>query len=177
MKQRWHEIVAQRVVVAERAVQNVSRAQCINHLHGLDCDLTVVIRNTIDNGALSTGDRPVSHTLASEILHNAIFVAPIWRKKMLGTNRDVNRGEQSLHPVLPTPTIEHDGYSALFGLRSYNATRFHVEPINENHTIVVLVYDTRHIARVRREQRCGGNNGAVASTRRHDRRHRRKLVG
>src|SRR5712691_315909 len=102
MQQRWHEIVALRIVVAERAVQNVSRTQRINHLHRPDCDLTVATRNTIDDGTLTAGYRPISHPLVGEILHDGIFVVPTWRMEILGTNRDVNRGEQSLHPILPT---------------------------------------------------------------------------
>src|SRR5256885_7438203 len=136
------------IVVAERAVQNISRTQGINHLYGFDGNLTIVFRSTIENGTLTAGDCPVSDTLASQIRHDALFVAPIGRLKLLGANRDVNVGKQSLHPLLPTSSVEHDRNPTLSCLHSHPTAGFHVEPVNEHHTIVVLVGNKCHLSHV-----------------------------
>src|SRR5690348_16030050 len=107
MKQRWYELMVLCIVVAERAVQNISRTQSINHLHGFDGDLTIVLRSTIEERTLAAGDRPVSDALAIQIRHDALFVASIGRPKLLGANRGVNVRKQSLHPLLPTSSVEH----------------------------------------------------------------------
>ena len=62
------------IVIAERPVQNISRAQGINHLYGIDRDLTCVLRRTIDDGPLTTGNRLIAHALTSQIRQNSIFL-------------------------------------------------------------------------------------------------------
>src|SRR5947209_4027124 len=101
------------IVVAERAVQNISCTQGINHLHVFDSDLTIVIRSTIEDGTFAAGDCPVTNTLVSQVCHNALLVASIGRLKLLGADCDVNVGEQPLHSLLPTPSIAHDRNSKL----------------------------------------------------------------
>src|SRR5690242_18179411 len=127
------------IVVAERAVQNISGTQSISHLHVFNGDLTIVSRSTIEDGTFASGDRPVTDALVSQVCHDALLVAAIGRLKLLGANRDVNVGEQSLHPLLPTPSIEHNRNPKLSCLHSHCTAGFHVEPVDEHHAIVVLV--------------------------------------
>src|SRR6266566_4672293 len=109
------------IVIAERPVQNISRTQSINYFYGIDRDLTCVLRRTIDDGPLTTGNRPIAHALTSQIRQNSIFLTSIGRRKLLGANRDVNPGEQVLHALLPTASIEYDRNCALPGLLGHFA--------------------------------------------------------